>query len=160
MPQCNTRKRGKEMRNKIIIAIMVTLLTLSLSACGDSINNNISQNNIQFKKVSYAERSLTQPFSDLLYGFTAMDKFVTNGDYNSATTLSRNLYDEFHDAILPPLMAKKGKTYAEDIDRKYDELEKALSNKNKSRFKELLKVNRDNLKKIAPILGVSVISSE
>jgi hypothetical protein len=148
------------MSKKIIIAIMVTLLTLSLAACGDSINKNISQNNIQYKKVSYAERSLTQPFSDLLYGFTALEKYATNGDYDSATTLSRNLYDEFHDAILPPLTAKRGQTYAGDIDRKYDELEKAISNKDQSRIKKLIKVNRDNLKKIAPILGVSVISSE
>lgn len=148
------------MSKKIFIAMMGTLLVLGLAACGNSINNNISQNNIHYKKTSYAQRSLTAPFSDLLYGFTALDKFVANGDYNSATTLSRNLYDEFHDAILPPLAAKKGKTYAEAIDGKYDELENALQNKNKSKIRQLIKVNRDNLKTIAPILGVSVISSE
>lgn len=137
---------------------MGTLLVLISAGCGDSLNN--SQNNIQAQKITYASRSLTAPFSDLLYGFAAMEKYVANGDYNSARTLSRNLYDEFHDAILPSLTAKKGKSYAEQIDRKYDELDEALSKKNKSKITELIKKNRSNLKTIAPILGVSVISSE
>ncbi|MCM2532596.1 hypothetical protein NDK43_09625 [Neobacillus pocheonensis] len=146
------------MSKKIFIAIMGTLLALSLAGCGNSLNN--SQNNIQSQKISYAQRSLTAPFSDLLYGFTAIKKYVAKGDYDSATTLSNNLYDEFHDAILPSLTAKKGRTYAENIDRKYDELDAAISNKNKLKITELIKENRDNLKTIGPILGVSVISSE
>lgn len=146
------------MSKKIFFTIMGTLLTLSLAGCGDSLNN--SQNNLQSQKISNAQRSLTAPFSDLLYGFTAMEKFVASGDYDDANTLSRNLYDEFHDAILPSLTVKKGKAYAEQIDRKYDELEKALSKKDQPKIKQLIRENRDNLKKIAPILGVSLISSE
>ncbi|CRK80782.1 hypothetical protein [Neobacillus massiliamazoniensis] len=146
------------MSKKIIIAMMGTLLALSLAGCGDALNN--SQNNIQAQKISNSQRSLTAPFSDLLYGFTAIEKYVANGDYESATTLTNNLYDEFHDAILPPLAAKKGKTYAEKMDRKYDELQEAISNKDQSKITELIKENRNNLKTIAPILGVSVISSE
>lgn len=146
------------MSKKIFFTIMGTLLTLSLAGCGDSLNN--SQNNLQSQKISNAQRSLTAPFSDLLYGFTAMEKFVASGDYDDANTLSRNLYDEFHDAILPSLTVKKGKAYAEQIDRKYDELEKALSKKDQPKIKQLIRENRDNLQKIAPILGVSLISSE
>jgi mevalonate pyrophosphate decarboxylase len=146
------------MSKKIIIAMMGTLLALSLAGCGDALNN--SQNNIQAQKISNSQRSLTAPFSDLLYGFTAIEKYVANGDYESANTLTNNLYDEFHDAILPPLTAKKGKTYAEKMDRKYDELQEAISNKDQSKISELIKENRNNLKTIAPILGVSVISSK
>jgi mevalonate pyrophosphate decarboxylase len=146
------------MSKKIINAMMGTLLVLSLAGCGDALNN--SQNNIQAQKISNSQRSLTAPFSDLLYGFTAIEKYVANGDYESATTLTNNLYDEFHDAILPPLTAKKGKTYAEKMDRKYDELQEAISNKDQSKISELIKENRNNLKTIAPILGVSVISSK
>ncbi|MDQ0201113.1 hypothetical protein [Neobacillus ginsengisoli] len=146
------------MRKKLFIAIMGTLLTLSLAGCGDALNN--SRNDIQSQKTSYTKRSLTAPFSDLLYGFSAIEKYVANGDYGAATTLSNNLYDEFHDAILPPLRAKKGKAYAERIDKNYDELQVAISKKDKSKVTELIKENRDSLKTIAPILGVSVISSE
>lgn len=146
------------MRNKIFIAMMGTLLVLNLAGCGNALNKN--QVDIQSQKISYAQRSLTGPFSDLLYGFSAIEKYVTNGDYDSANTLTNNLYDEFHDAILPPLAAKKGKAYAEQIDGKYDELQNAISNKNKSKVRKLIKENRDNLKTIAPILGVSVLSSE
>jgi hypothetical protein len=141
------------MTKKIFILITGTLLALCLAGCGDS------QNKIQSQYIGSAQSSLTRPFSDMLYGFTKIEKYLARGDYNSATTISHNLYDEFHDAILPPLTAKKGKTYAENIDKKYDELDDAIRSKNKSKIIELIKVNRDNLKTIAPMLGVSLISS-
>ncbi|OIK10784.1 hypothetical protein BIV60_20145 [Bacillus sp. MUM 116] len=146
------------MRKEIFMVTMGTLTALGLAGCGDSLNNSI--NDIQPQKISYSQRSLTAPFSDLLYGFKVMEKYVAKGDYENATTLSRNLYDEFHDAILPPLTVKKGKTYAGNIDKKFDELTEAISNKDQSKVPKLIKENRKNLQTIAPILGVSVISTQ
>lgn len=45
-------------------------------------------------------------------------------------------------SILPPLKAKKGETYAENIHGKYDELQDAVASKNTSNITELIKVNR------------------
>ncbi|MED1472835.1 hypothetical protein [Bacillus salipaludis] len=59
-------------------------------------------------------------------------------------------------AILPPLTEKKGKTYAEDIHGKYDELQDAITSKNRAKIVELIKVNRDNLDTVAKILGISL----
>lgn len=132
--------------------MMGTLLVLSLAGCGDSLNKVQSQN------ISSPQSSLTRPFSDMLYGFTKIEKYTARGDYASAKTISHNLYDEFHDAILPPLTKKKGKAYADVIHEKYDELEEAIRSKDKSKITKLIRINRDNLKTIAPILGVSVIS--
>jgi hypothetical protein len=146
------------MNKKIFIAIMGTLLTLSVAGCGDTLNNReLSIRSAH--KISYAKRSLSTPFADMFYGFRLMDKLVANEDYDAAKTLSRNLDDEFHDAILPSITAKKGKPFADGIDGKYDQLTEAISNKNKSKIRELITVNRNNLKKIAPMLGVSVIST-
>ncbi|MCQ6281353.1 hypothetical protein [Bacillus sp. EB600] len=141
------------MNRKIWIAIMGTLSVLCLAGCGDGLNKVQSQN------INSAQSSLTRPVSDISYGFTKIEKYIAREDYASATTISRNLYDEFHDAILPPLTAKKGKAYADDIHKKYDELEAAIRSKNKSKITKLIKVNQDNLKTTARILGVSLISS-
>jgi glutamine amidotransferase-like uncharacterized protein len=110
--------------------------------------------------MTHAKRSLSTPFHDMFYGFRMMDKFISHEDYASAKILSRNLDDEFHDAILSSLIAKKGKTFASGIDAKYDELTEAISQKNKPQARKLIIENRNNLKTIAPMLGVSVISSE
>jgi hypothetical protein len=147
------------MSKKILIAIMGTLLTLSVAGCGDTLNNNELNSQSDYK-MTHAKRSLSTPFADMFYGFRLMDKFIAKGDYAAAKTLSRNLDDEFHDAILPSIIAKKGKTYANGIDEKYDELTEAISRKNKSKIRELIVVNRNNLKKIAPMVGVSVLSTE
>lgn len=135
--------------------MMGTLLSLCLAGCGDTLNGVDPKNS-----VTNAHRSLSRPFNELLYGFTQLDKYSAKGDYGHAKLLSNHLYDEFHDVILPTLTAKKGKTYAEAIHRKYDELEEAVANKDRSKISELVKINRENMKKIAPILGVSVISSD
>jgi hypothetical protein len=140
------------MVKKISFVIMGTLLTLSLAGCGDSMNS------IQVQNENSIQHSLTRPFSDMLYGFTKMEKFMAKGDYADAKTLSRNLSDEFHETILPPLTVKKGKTYAENIHEKYDELEAAIASKNKSKVRKLIQENRENIKTIAPILGVSLVS--
>jgi uncharacterized membrane protein YvbJ len=66
------------------------------------------------------------------------------------------LHDEFHAAILSLLTSKKGKTYVEDINGKYDEFQDSITGKDKSKIAELIKVNRDNLNTIGPILGVSL----
>ncbi|WP_462409399.1 hypothetical protein [Neobacillus sp. Marseille-QA0830] len=147
------------MSNKILTAVIGTLLTISVAGCGDTLNNNQLSTQSDYK-MTHAKRSLSTPFHDMFYGFKMMDKFITHEDYDSAKTLSRNLDDEFHDAILPSLIAKKGKTFAGGIDEKYDELTKAISQKNKPQARKLIVENRNNLKKIAPMLGVSVFSSE
>ena len=138
------------MKNKIFMVLLGTLLTLSVSGCGDTMNG------LQVHNKDAVQHSLTRPFSDMLYGFSKMEKFVANGDYADAQTLSRNLSDEFHETILPPLVVKKGKKYADRIHLKYDELEQAIDTKNKPRITKLIKENRENFKKIAPMLGVSV----
>ncbi|NRD79570.1 hypothetical protein HPT25_19605 [Bacillus sp. BRMEA1] len=140
------------MRNKIWIVLVGAVIVIGIAGCGDS------QNKVQPQYVGTAQSSLTRPFSDMLYGFTKIEKYVSRGDYSSATTISNNLYDEFHDAILPPLQAKKGKTYAEKMDKKYDELGDAIKRKDKAKITELINVNRDNLRHIAPMMGVSLLS--
>lgn len=140
------------MRIKILNILIGALLALSLSGCGDTQNQMTVQNS------GFTKSYLTRPFSDMLYGFAKIEKYAARGDYKSAKTISKNLYDEFHDTILPSLAAKKGQQYAEDIHAKYDELEEAIRNKDKAKITELVNVNRDNLKTIAPMLGVSLIS--
>jgi hypothetical protein len=137
-------------RKTIFKVFLGTLLTLSLTGCGDSMNS------LQVHNKNAVQHSLTRPFSDMLYGFSKMEKFVAKGDYADAKTLSRNLSDEFHETILPPLIVKKGKSYADRIHSKYDELEVAIDHKNKSSIKKLIEENRQNFKKIAPSLGVSL----
>ena len=142
------------MNKKIFIAILGTLLALCIAGCGDS------QNKVQPQYIGSAQSSLTRDFSDMIYGFTKMEKYVARGDYRSAQTISNNLYDELHEAILPPLATIRGKAYADQIGRKYDELDQAITSKNKSKISKLITVNRDNLKTIAPTLGVRLISSQ
>lgn len=91
-----------------------------------------------------------------LMALQPIEQNINKGDYSSANTLAGNLHDKFHAAILPPLTAKKGKTYAEDIHGKYDELQDAVTSKNNSKIAELIKVNRNNLNTIASIVGVSL----
>jgi hypothetical protein len=147
------------MSKKILTAVMGTLLTISIVGCGDTLNNNQLNTQSDYK-MTRAKRSLSTPFVDMFYGFKMMDKFIAHEDYASAKTLSRNLDDEFHDAILPSLIARKGKTFAAGIDEKYDELSTAIFQKNKPQIHKLIVENRNNLKRIAPMLGVSVLSSE
>ncbi len=160
------------MNKKIITLLIGTALTFSLTACGASQNNqsqskNTTQNNSTSKSSqdnsmsgmkmdNKGNQSLTKAFQEELNGFTTIEQDINKGDYTSATTLANTLHDEFHAAILPPLTTKKGKTYAEDIHGKYDELQDAITSKNNSKIAELIKVNRDNLNTIAPILGVSL----
>lgn len=160
------------MNKKIITVLIGTALTLSLAACGTSQSNtsqskNTSQSSRNATKSSQdnsmpgeygkqGNQPLTKAFQDELNGFTTIEQDVQKGNYSSAQTLASNLHDEFHAAILPPLTAKKGSTYAEEIHAKYDELQDAVTSKNNSKISELIKVNRDNLNTIAPILGVSL----
>jgi hypothetical protein len=140
------------MIKKLFTVLMGTLLGISLAGCGDSLNK------AQPQYIGSAQSSLTRPVSDMLYGFTKIEKYVAREDFASAKTISHNLYDEFHDVLLPPLEAKKGKAYAQKIDEKYDELDDAIRSKNKAKIAELIKVNRENLKKTAQLLGVSLLS--
>jgi hypothetical protein len=155
------------MINKLSVVILSTLLVLSLGGCGTSSQSNNSQSSNAkkssqdnsmpgMKMDNQGNQSLTNAFQDELNGFTTIEQDVNKGDYTSATTLAGNLHDEFHAAILPPLTDKKGKTYAEDIHGKYDELQDAITSKNNSKIAELIKVNRDNLNTVAKILGVSI----
>jgi hypothetical protein len=155
------------MINKLSVVILSTLLVLSLGGCGTSSQSNNSQSSNAkkssqdnsmpgMKMDNQGNQSLTNAFQDELNGFTTIEQDVNKGDYTSATTLAGNLHDEFHAAILPPLTDKKGKSYAEDIHGKYDELQDAITSKNNSKIAELIKVNRDNLNTVAKILGVSI----
>jgi uncharacterized lipoprotein YehR (DUF1307 family) len=160
------------MNKKILTIVIGTALTLSLAGCGSSqTNNSQSKNTNQSSNATKSSKDnsmpgmkmgnqdnqpLTKAFQDELNGFTTIEQDVSKGDYTSATTLAGNLHDEFHAAILPPLTEKKGKKYAEDIHGKYDELQDAITSKNNSKITEMIKVNRDNLNTIAPILGISL----
>ncbi|MGG2066753.1 hypothetical protein [Bacillus sp. S14(2024)] len=154
------------MNKKRFAVILGALLALSLAGCGTSQNNNKSNQSSQAPKSDQDnsmkgmemgnQQSLAKAFQDELNGFTTIEQDVNKGDYTSATTLAGNLHDEFHAAILPPLTEKKGKTYAEDIHGKYDELQDAITSKNNTKIAELIKVNRDNLNTVAKILGVTI----
>ncbi|OIK05973.1 hypothetical protein BIV60_27500 [Bacillus sp. MUM 116] len=149
------------MNKKIIIAVIGTALTLSLAGCGTSQNNSASKSHQDhsmkdMKGMKMDNQPLTKAFKDELNGFTTIEQDVQKGNYKDATTIANNLHDEFHSAILPPLTEKKGKTYAEDIHGKYDELQDAITSKNRAKIVELIKVNRDNLDTVAKILGVSL----
>ncbi|MEI4831520.1 hypothetical protein WAX78_19005 [Bacillus sp. FJAT-53711] len=162
----NQKKKGKKMNKKRFAVILGSLLALSLAGCGTSQNNNKSNQSSQAPKSDQDnsmkgmemgnQQSLAKAFQDELNGFTTIEQDVNKGDYTSATTLAGNLHDEFHAAILPPLTEKKGKTYAEDIHGKYDELQDAITSKNNTKIAELIKVNRDNLNTVAKILGVTI----
>jgi uncharacterized membrane protein YvbJ len=144
------------MNKKIMTVLIGAALTFSLAGCGTTQNNNSQSSNTAKSSQDNSNTQLSKAFQDELNGFTSIEQDVSKGDYKSATTLANNLHDEFHAAILPPLTAKKGKTYAEDIHGKYDNLQDAIASKDKSKIAELIKVNRDNLHTIAPILGVSL----
>lgn len=160
------------MIKKFTTIMIGTALTLSLAGCGTSQNNNSqSKNTTSSNSASKSSQdnsmpgmnmgnqgnqSLTKAFKDELNGFTTIEQDIAKGNYTSATTLANNLHDEFHAAILPPLSAKKGQTYAEAIHAKYDELQDAITSKDKTKIVQLIKVNQDNLNTIAPILGVSL----
>jgi uncharacterized lipoprotein len=159
------------MNKKIFVVLMGASLVLSLAGCGTSQNNNKSENKSSTQSSQSPKSNqdnsmkgmkmenqppLAKAFQDELGGFTTIEQDVQKGDYTSANTLAGNLHDEFHAAILPPLTEKKGKTYAEDIHGKYDELQDAITSKNNTKIAELIKVNRDNLDTVAKILSVSL----
>lgn len=159
------------MNKKIMAVISGALVIFCLAGCGTSQSNNNSQskNTSQSNSASKStqdssmkgmkmdnQQPLTKAFQDELNGFSAIELDVKKGDFKSATTLANSLHDEFHAAILPPLKAKKGQTYAEDIHGKYDELQDAITSKSPIKIAELIKVNRDNLHTVSGILGVSI----
>jgi hypothetical protein len=144
------------MYKKIIAVVCGALLIFGLVGCGGSSNTNKDSSMKGMKMGNQNQKALKQAFQDELDGFTAVNKDVSKGDYKSAKTLAGKLHDEFHAEILPPLKAKKGEAYAENIHGKYDELQDAISNEDTSKIAELIKVNRDNLHNVAKILGVSI----
>lgn len=102
------------------------------------------------------QNPLAKIFKNELNGLTTVGQDVNKGNYTSAIALSNNLHSEFQTVILPKLIAKKGKTYAETIHGKYNNLQSAITNKNKTKIIDLIKVNQVNLNTIAPALGVSL----
>lgn len=148
----------------ILTVICGVALVVSLVGCSSSQNNtNHSQSSGKSlssqpsaKKDSSASGALSIAFQDELNGFTTIEQDVKKGDYSSAKQTADQLHNEFHAEILPPLKAKKGNTYAENIHSKYDELQDAVSSKDPTKIAQLIKVNRDNLNTVAKILGVSI----
>lgn len=151
----------KTIRN---LAFGVVLLS-ALAGCGTVQNNTSSTTNASMGNMVMGNQAststastsgLTQAFQDELNGFTSIESDIKSGDWSKATTLASNLHDEFHAAILPPLKAKKGNTYAEDIHSKYDALQDAINAKNKTQIAQLIQVNRTNLHTVAQILGITL----
>ncbi len=149
------------MSKKVYTTIAGGILVLTLVGCGQQQANNAqastntSMGNMVMTNTAQTT-GLAQAFQDELNGFTTIEHEINKGNYTDATTLANNLHDEFHAAILPPLKAKRGDTYAENIHSKYDELQDAIKNKDTAKIAQLIKINRDNLHTIANILGVSL----
>jgi len=170
----NPKKEEEKMNKKIYAVIIGSTLALSLAGCGTTQDNNQSQSNTQNTQTQSNntsksakddsmkgmemenDQALAKAFKDELDGFTTIEQDIKKGDYKSANTIAGKLHDEFHAAILPPLKAKKGEAYAEEIHGKYDALQDAISSNNNTNITKLIKVNRDNLNKVAEILGVSL----
>ncbi|WP_397539195.1 hypothetical protein [Rummeliibacillus pycnus] len=168
----NQKKEEEEKMNKKIYAIIIgSSLAFSLTGCGTSQDHNQSQSNTLTQSNTTSKstkddsmkgmemennQALAKAFKDELDGFTTIEQDIKKGDYKSANTIAGKLHDEFHAAILPPLKAKKGEVYAEEIHGKYDALQDAITSKDNTNITKLIKVNRDNLKKVAEILGVSI----
>lgn len=146
------------MYKKLTAVICGALLIFGLAGCGNSSNTNkdSSMKGMKMDSSTSDQKALKQAFQDELNGFTAVEKDVNKGDYQSAKPLAAKLHDEFHAEILPPLKTKKGETYAENIHGKYDELQDAISNEDTAKISQLIKVNRDNLHIVAKILGISI----
>ncbi|GGL41526.1 hypothetical protein [Sporolactobacillus putidus] len=146
------------MNNKIITAMIGVIMVLFLTGCGTSQNNNAAQSatkdSMKGMSMGGSQKPLSKAFQDELDGFTTIEQDIKKADFKSAVSLANNLHDEFHAVILPPLKAKKGENDAEAIHGKYDELQDAITNKNNTKITELIKVNRDNLKTAAQVLGV------
>lgn len=159
------KQRGRNMLKKRTAVVVGTILVFSLAACGGSSNSSngsstqgmdmSSSSGSSTSSRSPSQSALSQAFQDELNGFTQVELDIRNGDYKSADTLAGKLHDEFHAVILPPLTAKKGSIYAENIHAKYDDLQTAIQNKDTSKIKQLVKVNTDNLHTVAQILGVT-----
>lgn len=146
------------MNNKIITAMIGVIMVLFLTGCGTSQNNNAAQSatkdSMKGMSMGGSQKPLSKAFQDELDGFTTIEQDIKKADFKSAVSLANHLHDEFHAVILPPLKAKKGENDAEAIHGKYDELQDAITNKNNTKITELIKVNRDNLKTAAQVLGV------
>ncbi|MED1203614.1 hypothetical protein [Heyndrickxia acidicola] len=152
--------------NKKLIATIGLASMLGLAGCSTSSHKDSSMSGMSQKDMKNMNKTqhqaskvnppLKQAFNDELNGFTKIQQDIKNKDYKAATTLASNLHDEFHAAILPPLKAKKGTTYAESIHAKYDELQDAISSKDEAKMNQLIKVNRDNLHTVAKILNVNL----
>lgn len=134
------------------------IMIVSLAACGTAQSNSSQQHKKDAMKgmsmKNGHQSSLLTAFQDELKGLTSIEQETKQADYKSATSLANQLHDEFHVRILPPLKAKKGANYAEKIHGKYDELQDAIMSKDRTKIKELIKVNRENLKTVAKILSV------
>ena len=147
------------MMKKMFAIIVGALFVTSLVGCGTTSENKSAskpKHDNSMKGMKMGDSSLKKAFQDELNGFSTIESDVKKGDFQSASTLASSLHDEFHAAILPPLKQMKGSTYAENIHGKYDELQDAVTSKDKTKIAELIKVNRDNLNTVAKILGVSL----
>jgi hypothetical protein len=153
--------------NKKLIATIGLVSILGLAGCSSSShkdNSSMSGMSKQEMKnmndtqhqASKVNSPLNQAFNDELNGFTKIEQEIKKKDYKDANNLATKLHDEFHASILPPLKAKKGATYAENIHGKYDELQNAITSKDVTKMNQLIKVNRDNLHTAAKILNVKL----
>ncbi|WCK53168.1 hypothetical protein PP175_17390 [Aneurinibacillus sp. Ricciae_BoGa-3] len=166
----------KKSTKGILVASLILSLDLLQAGCGSS-QQSQNQNapnqsapsqsgqtgsgsmNMDHNKMNMgnsATQGLEKAFADELNGLAKMEQDANKGDIKNDAALADQLHEEFHAAILTPLKAKKGNTYAEDIHGKYDELQDAVKKQDKNKILELVKVNRDNLHKVADILGVKI----
>ncbi|MCO7175489.1 hypothetical protein ACFP7A_06275 [Sporolactobacillus kofuensis] len=150
------------MGKKISAIIMGAVLVLSFAGCGTVHKDNDSQSakDTSMENMPMGKKALPKAFEDELNGFKTIEKDVKKKDFKSATSVANNLHNVFHMHIVPPLKEKKGAAYAEEIHGKYDELQDAVKSQNPSEITKLIKINRENLVKVAKILGVSLNKNE
>lgn len=146
------------MNKKILSAVIGTIILLaSITGCGSQPSTQDTKQQTQIDSTKSANEQLSKAIQSELNGFITIEQDVNKGNFKDAATIADQLHNEFHAAILSPLKEKKGESYAEDIHGKYDELQDAVKDQDTTKILNLIKVNRENLSKIADILGVTII---
>lgn len=146
------------MNKKILSAVIGTIILLaSITGCGSQPSTQDTKQQTQIDSTKSAKEQLSKAIQSELNGFITIEQDVNKGNFKDAATIADQLHNEFHAAILSPLKEKKGESYAEDIHGKYDELQDAVKDQDTTKILNLIKVNRENLSKIADILGVTII---
>ncbi|MED0735787.1 hypothetical protein [Aneurinibacillus thermoaerophilus] len=154
------------MRTKnVIFASLVLLFGLGLTGCSSS-SQQPAQDHVHHEEgqphqheggdtTSPNNTQVEKAIKDEIQGLATIESNVNKNDFQSASTLFDQIHEEYHSAILPSVKAKNAKL-AEDMHGKFDALEDAIKNKDKTKTLNMIKINRDNLNQAAKELGISL----